>query len=379
MKLIKLETTLFQYDTLQEYLADMPFQVDDLLITAAILHEQYQTCITAGVLTINVDQYSHEEPTDVMVEAILRDIASTPVKRIIALGGGACMDIAKVLAITLDSDEKTIDWIFTPGPDLVRKPELVLIPTTCGTGSEVTSIAAINRTRIQTKVGIGAPALYGDKAILIPQLVQSLPQKGFATSSIDAFVHATESYLSGHATAMSQIFSEQAIRLILSGFRAIVENGFASTLPERAGDFMLASTYAGIAFETGGCAAVHALSYPLGAKYHIAHGESNYLVFSGVMDAYEAIDPQGRLRNLKQIIAEELNCKEADALEYVYALFDAVLVKAPLTEYGFVQEDVAEFAASVIMNQQRLLRNNYVPLSQLQIEAIYQGLFDGGK
>ena len=125
------------------------------------------------------------EPTDVMAEAILRDAAATGCNRVVAIGGGTVIDIAKVLAV---GGGESIDELYGMAPELPKRRELVLIPTTCGTGSEVTNISILNRTRLGTKMGLVGPAMYADAAVLIPQLLEGLPFGVFATSSIDALV-----------------------------------------------------------------------------------------------------------------------------------------------------------------------------------------------
>ena len=148
-------------------------------------------------------------------------------------------------------------------PELPKRRELVLIPTTCGTGSEVTNISILNRTRLGTKMGLVGPAMYADAAVLIPQLLEGLPFGVFATSSIDALVHAVESSLSPKATPYTKLFGYKAIEMLIRGYQTIAREGREARLPLLE-DFLIASNYAGFAFGTAGCAAVHAMSYPLG-------------------------------------------------------------------------------------------------------------------
>ena len=119
--------------------------------------------------------------------------------------------------------------------------------------------------------------MYAESAVLIPELLEGLPFGVFATSSIDALVHAVESSLSPKATAYTKLFGYKAIEMIIKGYQKVVKEG-KEVLPGLMSDFLIASNYAGIAFGTAGCAAVHATSYPLGGKYHVAHGESNRCV-----------------------------------------------------------------------------------------------------
>ena len=184
-----------------------------------------------------------------------------------------------------------------------KEKELILVPTTCGTGSEVTNISILELTTIHTKKGLAQEALFADEAVLIPELLKELPFRFFATSSIDAFIHSVESYLSPKASAFSKMYSRQAMKLILEAYQIIAKDGEEAIKP-LLGDLLLASTYAGIAFGNAGCAAVHAMSYPLGAARHVPHGEANYAMFAGVFETYMSIDPNGAIKELNEYLAE---------------------------------------------------------------------------
>lgn len=128
--------------------------------------------------------------------------------------------------------------------------------------------------------------MFAAKSILIPELISGLPYKFFATSSIDALIHAAESSLSPKAYPHSELFSKEAIRLILDGYLYVMEHG-KDSWTDKAEQFLIASNFAGMAFCSTGCAAVHALSYPLGGGYHIPHSEANQLVFAAVFRKYK--------------------------------------------------------------------------------------------
>ena len=140
-------------------------------------------------------------------------------------------------------------------------------------------------------------------------------------------------------------------------------------------DFLRASNWAGIAFGYAGCAAVHACAYPLGSIYHIPHGQSNQLMFKDVMKKYKAIRPSGSISELETIITECLGGETENALEALYRLLDKVLVKQPLRDFGVKESDLPVFAKDVIATQQRLLKNNYIPLSEAQILDIYKAAY----
>jgi 4-hydroxybutyrate dehydrogenase len=156
------------------------------------------------------------EPSDEMAEAIYKDMPKD-VKRIIGIGGGTVMDLCKLFILKQVSP--VLD-LFDGKIPVEKEKELILIPTTCGTGSEVTNVSVMALVSRNTKKGIADNALYADKAVLISQLLKTLPFKVFATSSIDALVHAVESALSPDSSASFRVFSYNAIELILKGLLA---------------------------------------------------------------------------------------------------------------------------------------------------------------
>ena len=187
-------------------------------------------------------------------------------------------------------------------------------------------------------------------------------------------MHAVESALSPKATPIGKLLSYKAIDLILNGFKTIVADGPESRKPLLE-DFLFASTYAGVAFSNAGCAAVHALSYPLGGTFHVPHGESNYAMFTGVMRAYMKIRQDGEIAVLNARMADILGCDVADVYDKLEDLLNHLVQKKPLHEYGMTEAQIVEFADAVHTGQQRLLVNNFVPLSRDQIEAIYRELY----
>ena len=240
--------TLYGFDTCKEFAEAFRLNRDDLILSNAYIYEPYFGCMeNLNCHVIFQEKYGAGEPTDVMVDAILADAAKTSCKRVIAIGGGTVIDIAKVLAV---SDGEGVDDLYDKAPDLEKKRELIIIPTTCGTGSEVTNISIMARTRIGTKLGLVSPAMYADYAVLIPQLLEGLPFKVFAASSIDALVHAVESALSPKATPYTKLFGYKAIEMIIRGYQTIAKKGPESRF-SLLNDFLLASNYAGLAFGTG--------------------------------------------------------------------------------------------------------------------------------
>ena len=165
-----------------------------------------------------------------------------------------------------------------------------------------------------------------------------------------------------------------AMDMILHGYKKIAADGPEARMPLLE-DFLMASLYAGIAFGNAGCAAVHAMSYPLGATFHVAHGESNYAMFTGVMKNYMEIRQDGEIERLNQFIADILGCKVEDVYEELEKLLNNLIQKKALHEYGMSREQIEEFADSVIANQGRLMANNFVELDRDRLIKIYTELY----
>lgn len=375
MKQLLIKPEIHECSNFNEFVMSFGLNQDDLILTNRYIYTPLIEKEKLSCTVIFQETYGVGEPTDVMVQGILKDVNKTNCRRVIAVGGGTIIDIAKVLV--LDGGE-AVDELYANMPELTKKRELIIIPTTCGTGSEVTNIAILNRTGLGTKQGLVSASMYADYAVLIPEFLDSLPYKVFATSSIDALVHAVESYLSPLATPFTEMYSEKAIEAILQGYCRIAKNGPDSWKADRA-LYLRASTYAGIAFGNSGCAAVHAMSYALGGKYHVPHGESNYQFFVEVLNVYQEKNPQGKIAKMNTRMISVLHSEgyteetgRERGIEMLEKLLNRVLEKKSMADYGAVAGDIAEFTKSTIKNQQRLLKNNYIELTSQEIQSIYQ-------
>ena len=361
MKLLQLVPTLHEFADVAAFAAEFRLTGRDLILTNA----RYGACL-AGLScpVICREKYGTSEPTDAMVNRLLaeRDRLHTQIPggidRIVAIGGGAIMDMAKVLAVAPHGTADVND-LYPDMAHLTRVHELIAVPTTCGTGSEVTNISVIFRTGLGTKHGLVGDALYPAHAVLIPALMETLPYHVFACSAIDALIHAVESYLSPLATPMTDAFGEMAMREILTGFAAVAENPDCRAALN--GQFLRAATNAGVAFGNAGCGPVHALSFAIGGKYHVPHGESCYQYFLPMLRFYKANSTGGKLAKLEALLCDVLHAD--DALTALSDLLERILPRKPMSAYGAVGTDVEDFARSTIANQQRLLARAYVPVT----------------
>ncbi|MGF6991488.1 4-hydroxybutyrate dehydrogenase [Lachnospiraceae bacterium PM6-15] len=354
------------YDSLKGFVEAKALGEGDLIVTNEYVLSPQLGGEAAPCDVLYQEKYGQGEPSDEMVDAILGDIKGKQYKRIVAIGGGTIIDVSKLL---LFSDEYNVEALYEQGSALTRERELIVIPTTCGTGSEVTNISILEFKQKKTKMGLAIPQLYADEAALIPDMLKTLPYGVFATSSIDALVHAMESYVSPKATPFSRMFGKGAMEKILKGYQKMQDAGEAK-LPDDMEDFLIASTMAGVAFGNAGCAAVHALAYPIGAIYHVPHGKANHMVFEATFNMYKELGAD--LSPAEEVLAEIFACQPEETWEKMFALLDFVLQRESLGSIGVDSDVAGEMAASVIQNQQRLLANNPLELTQEQIKIIYE-------
>ncbi|MCR0524492.1 4-hydroxybutyrate dehydrogenase [[Clostridium] innocuum] len=370
MDVFQQKTKIVQYATVKEFLQAFSFQRDDYILASRSIYETFFQDADSQAHVVYHSDYGRGEPDDQMLDAMLKDMRRVQPKRIIAIGGGSVIDCAKLFVF---KGAASAQDMFLQNCALDKCRELIAIPTTCGSGSEVSRISICELTALQTKLGLAVDALYPDQAVLIPELLSRLPFFYFVTSGIDALIHASESYVSPKSNAYTQLFSKEAIRLLLHGFQIIAKEGKEARLA-LLDDFMRASNFAGIAFGNTGTGAVHALSYPLSGIYHVTHGEANYQFFTAVFQKYENLK-QDSVRAVKELFCDALSCTSEEVFPQMEALFSSLLPKKPLREYGMQEAEITAFTDSVIKTQQRLLTNSAVPLSKEDIQDIYQVLY----
>ena len=371
MQSFKIQPKIELADSLAEFCQEFQVGPGDLLFASRRTQQNYLQDLAQGAIIIDYRDFGSGEPTDTMVEGIARALAGRDYKRVIAIGGGTILDVAKLFALqTILPVAKLFQQEIPP----VKKCELILLPTTCGTGSELTNISILSLTSLSTKLGLAHDALYADYAVLIPELLKDLPDRAFGASAIDALIHAMESFTSPRATAFTKMFSLQAMELIIKGVQVIVVQG-RKARDKHLQDFLLASSYAGIAFGNAGCAAVHALSYPLGAAKHVPHGEANAVMLLPVYKLYQEKHYGGSLRDLCQYLAGLLGCQELDVWLRLEDLLTGILSWKSLADYGVTKDELDAFADVVMNKQRRLMANNFVTLTRQDVEKIYASLY----
>ena len=289
---------------------------------------------------------------------------------VIGLGGGSSLDTAKLVALLCGREQKLEDIY---GINLAQGPRLPLIqvPTTAGTGSEVTAVAIVT-TPSHEKKGVVSPLLYPDIALLDARLTVGLPAAVSAMTGVDAMVHAIEAYTSLHKkNVLSDGLAQQALRLLAGNLdRVLAEPG---DLKARS-DMLLGSMLAGMAFANAPVAAVHALAYPLGGHFHVPHGLSNALVLVPVLN-FNRSAAEGLYAELApSVLPGQRFDSPAAACEAFIGFMTALVERMPfaqrLAEVGVTEADLDRLSNDA-MKVQRLLINNPRPVTRDDARAIY--------
>ncbi|GGC50296.1 iron-containing alcohol dehydrogenase [Chelatococcus reniformis] len=344
---------------------------DPGIIGAHLLEPAVDALKAAGVAFTVYDRVVADPPESIVLEAVAaaRTFGATGV---IGYGGGSSMDTAKLVALLACGEEALAD-IYGVGNVKGARLPLVLVPTTAGTGSEVTPISIVTTGEAEKK-GVVSPVLLPDVALLDPELTYGLPHHVTAATGIDAMVHAIESYTSASANnnPLSKLLAKEALRLLSDGIRSAVREG--SHLEAR-GQMLLGAMLAGQAFANSPVAAVHALAYPIGGHYHVPHGLSNALVLPHVLrfncevcnKDYAALAPHA-FPFLAEVAVGKRGHAFADALAHLSA---EIGLQTRLREVNIPEHDLARLAADA-MKQTRLLVNNPRALTEADALAIYQ-------
>ena len=364
------------FDTFVDFSKSHSIGAGDIIIAGRSFLKRFGNEIPVETVALCLEDYGAGEPTDIQFEAIQKDVRKAEYKRMVAIGGGSVIDVAKALCV---ADGRNMDQLFEEEPSkLTRKMTLILVPTTCGTGSEVTVTAVFDRTRLGTKMGLTNNALGGDYAVLIPELLSTLPATIFGTSSIDALIHGIESFLNiEQGTVGSRVFAEKSIRMIIEIYLAIEKEGEGARNKHLL-NMQIASTFAGIAIANALPSASHAMGYPFAGKFHRPHGEACYVFLDATLKKYLA-DVRSRKVNDEQlsiwnsfigILSDALeihNSSDEAILERLNSLMGLITEKKSLKEYGATQKDCEGFGRDCYLKQQRLLGCAFTKFSEEEL------------
>ncbi|TRZ40309.1 iron-containing alcohol dehydrogenase [Niallia circulans] len=335
--------------------------------------EQIVSQLEAKGVSVDTNTNILPEPTLENIEQVFEATASTNYDVLIGIGGGSVLDTTKILSV-LKTNDSSVEQLL--GTDLVVNPgaPTILIPTTSGTGAEVTPNAIVTLPDQELKVGIVSKLLLPTLVILDPVLTLKLPKPITAATGMDAFTHSLESFISTKANPISDMFALESIRLISSSIVEAFQNGQSIEAREK---MLVGSMYGGMALTSAGTAAVHALAYPLGGKYKIPHGVANSMLLPHVMK-YNMDAIADRLALVAEpmgISAQGLsNSQLAEkVVEKIVEWTNVLEIPQDLKNYGVKEEELPEISVSA-SQVTRLLNNNPKKLSIADIEAIYREL-----
>jgi len=325
---------------------------------------------SAGIPFIIYDRVEPEPPIRCVKEAT--DLfLSERCDVIVGIGGGSSLDVAKGVSVLATNRGNLLDIV---GIDVVKKRGIpkILIPTTSGTGSEVTRVLVVTDEEDNTKKVVNSIYALADLALVDPLLTLSVPPKVTADTGTDALVHAIETYVSMNATPFSDILGEKAIRWIAQYLPTAWAKG--SNLEARY--FMsLAATVAGMAFASGGLGAVHALAYPVGTEYHLPHGRSNAIMLPHIMKFNLSGNPE-KYANVAAFMGKETEGLPAVkgallAIEAVQELLETLQIPYRLRDYGVSKKDFPKFVEGG-MKFARLFVPNPRDLTEEDVLSIYE-------
>lgn len=347
---------------------------DPGMMTTGIVDQAVNTLKAAG---IEVTLYSdvQADPPEAVIQSAVDIARAAGVDGVIGLGGGSSLDVAKLVAL-LAAGKEDLKSVYGVGNAKGPRLSLILVPTTAGTGSEVTPISIVT-TGMSEKMGVVSPVLLPDIALLDPELTYGLPPHVTAATGIDAMVHAIEAYASVNANnnPLSRMLARQALRLMGPALIRAVQNGQDA---QARADMLLGSMLAGQAFSNSPVAAVHALAYPLGGHFHIPHGLSNALVLPHVL-RFNAVTAHQAYVDLAPDLFPELTRLEgqervAGFCDQLAGLSSACGLPQTLRDMN-ISEDWLPKLAKDAMNQTRLLVNNPREVTQADALAIYRAAF----
>lgn len=341
---------------------------DPGVMKAGLLQAGLRGLEQAGVAVTLFTDVEADPPVYVINDAVALAV-SAKIDGVVSIGGGSSMDVAKLVALLAVGKEK-LDDVYGVGMAKGPRLPLILAPTTAGTGSEVTPISIVT-TGEGEKKGVVSPVLLPDWAVLDADLTLGLPAAVTAATGIDAMVHAIEAYTSKRLkNPLSDSLAREALRLLGGNIHEACRNGGNR---EARHNMLYGSMLAGMAFANSPVAAVHALAYPVGARFHVPHGLSNSLVLPQVIK-FNASAAEGHYSELAEILTPSAKGNATERtkalVEMVSALPVELSLPTKLREVGIAEKDLGMLADDA-MKQTRLLINNPRELAREDAFAIY--------
>jgi alcohol dehydrogenase class IV len=346
---------------------------DKGVVGAGLLEKVLTPLEKAGVQAHIFDQIE-PNPRDHTVLKALEFAKKKKSELIIGLGGGSAIDAAKAVGALLTNPGPLQDYL--RGTALKNPPPpLIAVPTTSGTGSEVTQFSVVTDTERSFKAGIASPLLIPKVAIVDPALMESMPPSLAAATGMDALTHAVEAFVSVNSQPFSDALALHAIRLIGTFLRPSVANG---SNQEARSQMAMASTLAGVAFSNAGVGLVHAMAHPLGGRFDVPHGVANAILLPSVMrlNLIARLEKFGQVAQALGEKVEKLSAVDAGkkAVEAIRQLSADVGIPARLSEVNVKAEGIAQLAEDA-MNMKRAMASNPRVVKQEEVEKLYREAF----
>ncbi|MDR2917311.1 MAG: iron-containing alcohol dehydrogenase [Tannerella sp.] len=314
-----------------------------------------------------------QEPTVDDFNHILTTARNFQADSIAGIGGGSVLDVAKLVAVLLESDQQVED-LFGTGLVKSRNRWIACIPTTAGTGSEVSPNAILLNEKDKLKKGIVSPYLVADAVYADPQLTATVPPKITAETGIDALTHCIEAYTNKHVHPVIDLYALEGIRLIASHLLNAVQNGNNMEAREA---LLLGSLYGGMCLGPVNTAAVHALSYPLGGEFHISHGLANSILLPPVMrfNVSANVEKYAQVALACGVTAGANKLETAEkGVRFIEKLAADCGIPSKLSAIGIPRETIENLAKAGI-GVTRLLNNNPREVTYEDAKNIYESLF----
>jgi alcohol dehydrogenase len=358
--------------------ARQPVLLTDRGVYAAGIVQGPAETITSLGIPLEVFPDVTPEPTLDSVERLHQKLENRNFDMLIGIGGGSTLDVTKLLSVMLTNRMPLQAMV---GVDKIEAPGIptLLVPTTAGTGSEATPNAIIAQEDLGLKTGVVSRYLLPSLAILDPHMTVGLPPALTASTGMDAFIHSLESYTGRMANPLSDAFAMRSISLILKSLTKAFLDG---TDVGARYDMLIGSTLGGMALSCSGTAAVHALSYPLGAKYRIPHGVANSMLLLPVLK-YNLGFISDRMADIYDLIAGDkildfdpglsTDGKVEAVLDYLQGLLRELRIPARLRDFGVKASDL-DTISEAALRVQRLIQNNPKEIGFGAIKEIYTGL-----
>ena len=311
------------------------------------------------------------EPSYMAVQKLVDEFKTSGADLIVACGGGSVMDAAKLASVLVTDDYGVKELLDNPGMAQKCVP-IVLIPTTAGTGAEVTPNAIVAVPEKELKVGIVNENMIADYVILDARMIKNLPRKIAAATGVDALAHCIECFTGNKANPFSDLYALEGLDLILNNIEKACDDPDAMAEKNR---MQIAAYYGGLAITASGTTAVHALSYPMGGKYHVAHGVANAILLVPVMRFNESVCREKFAEAYDRCVHGEKTCttveeKSAYIIHWLEEIVKHLDIPTSYKGFGVKPEDL-DGLVEAGMQQQRLLVNNMRPVTAEDARNIY--------